>query len=160
MTKECDATTYMFEAMADLALEVLQLMGQGSQAHGVEQEPTLTAGGTGGAGAGVAVAARAAASGDTASMASSLKGNLLLLSQDLDFGGREAQRSVGNRGCDGHLGPWRGGTCPCVLHGVECGADQSGCGGTRRTTGHDGRTRLGAGGKWWSKQGYFSSRSG
>lgn len=49
-------------------------------------------------------------------MPPSLQGNLLLLAENLDFGGSEAKRSVGNRGCDGHLGPYERGTCPLSLH--------------------------------------------
>lgn len=62
-----------------------------------------------------------------------LQGNLLLLSKDLDLGGSEAKRSVGNRGGDGHLVPAE----TCSDRDSLRGADQTRC-ETERTTGHDG----------------------
>ncbi|KKA16294.1 hypothetical protein T310_10122 [Rasamsonia emersonii CBS 393.64] len=87
-----------------------RLVRKGPQAHGIQQQAALTAGGAGSPGAGIAVPARSSASGDVASMPA-LERNLLLLSEDLDLGGGKAKGGIGDGGCDGHLGPGRDMLC-------------------------------------------------
>lgn len=58
----------------------------------------MTAGGTGGTRTRVAASTRSSAPGNPAGGMATLERNLLLLSEDLDLGGGEAKRGVGNRG--------------------------------------------------------------
>lgn len=68
------------------------------EAHRVEQQSTMTASRTDGARTRVAIPSGPSASGNPTAGMATLKRNLLLLSEDLDFGGGEAKRGVGNRG--------------------------------------------------------------
>lgn len=74
-------------------------MRQGAKAHRVQQQAALAAGSTGRAGAGVAGSTSTAAPGNPIASMAALQGNLLLLSEDLDLGGGEAKRGVGDRSC-------------------------------------------------------------
>lgn len=58
----------------------------------------MTAGRTGGARTGVAGPPSPSASGNPTASMTTLKCKLLLLPEDLDFGGGETKRGVGNRG--------------------------------------------------------------
>ena len=91
--------TYIINAIPNLGLQPVQLMRQGAQTHGIQHQPAMTAGGTGGARARIAGSPRAPSSGGAvgAGMAI-LEGDLLLLAEDLDLGRGKAQRSVGDRG--------------------------------------------------------------
>lgn len=96
--------TYIFDAVADLRLQAVELVRECAQTHRVQHETALAAGGTGSARAGVACSPGASAPGHSIAGMAALQGNLLLLSEDLDLGGGQAKRSIGNRGC-GHLVP-------------------------------------------------------
>lgn len=79
-------------------------MRQRAKTHRIQQQAALAAGGAGSARAGVAGSPGSpAARHPIAGMA--LQGNLLLLSEDLDLGGGEAKRGIGDRCCCGHLVP-------------------------------------------------------
>ena len=58
----------------------------------------MTTGRTGSARTRIAGPSNPSASGDSTTGMTTLKRNLLLLSEDLDFGGGEAKRGVRNRG--------------------------------------------------------------
>lgn len=96
-------SAYIFDAAADLSLQPIQLVGQGTEAHRVQQQAALAAGGAGRARTGVAGSSCPSAPRNTIS-GMALQGDLLLLSEDLDLGGGKAKRGVGDRG-DGHLVP-------------------------------------------------------
>lgn len=108
-------------------------MREGPQTHRIQQQPALAAGRAGGPGARVAVPSGPSASGDHTAMAA-LERDLLLLPEDLDLGGGEAKRGVGDGGCYGHLVPAE--TCSSQRRGGGS-AGQSGCGETGRTEVHD-----------------------
>jgi hypothetical protein len=124
--------TYIFDAVADLCLQAVELVRECAKTHRVQQQTALTAGGTGRARAGVAGSSGSSAPGHPIAGMAALQGNLLLLSEDLDLGGGKAKRSVGNRGC-GHLVPAE----TCSDRDSLSSVDQSRC-ETERTTGHDG----------------------
>ncbi|THC93228.1 hypothetical protein EYZ11_007282 [Aspergillus tanneri] len=69
-----------------------------TETHRIQQQSTVTAGGTGGTRTGVAGSTGPSAPGNPIAGMAILKSNLLLLPEDLDLGGSEAKRSVGNRG--------------------------------------------------------------
>ena len=82
----------------DLFLQTIQLVRKGSETHRIEQQSTMTASRADSARARVAIPSGPSASGNPTAGMATLKRNLLLLSEDLDFGGGEAKRGVGNRG--------------------------------------------------------------
>lgn len=84
--------------MTDLSLQAVELVRQRAETHRIQQQATLTAGGAGSARAGVAGSPCSPAPGNPIAGMAALQGNLLLLSEDLDLGGGEAKRSVGDRG--------------------------------------------------------------
>jgi hypothetical protein len=103
------------------------------EAHWVQQQSTVTAGGTGSARAGVACTSSTSAPGSPIASVSALQSNLLLLTENLDLGGGEAKRGVGNRGY-GHL--VRAETCSKRDSSLGC-TSRSQCGWTGRTEVHD-----------------------
>lgn len=83
-------------------------MRERPQAHGIQQKPTMAARGARGTRARVAIPTCPAASGNGAAAAATtaaaasvaaLQGDLLLLSQDLDFRGSKAKRGVRDGSC-------------------------------------------------------------
>lgn len=73
-------------------------MGERSEAHGIQQQSTVTAGGAGSPRAGVAGSTGPSAPGNPIAGMATLQRDLLLLPEDLDLGGSKAKRSVGDRG--------------------------------------------------------------
>jgi len=103
------------------------------KAHRIQQQTTMAASGTSSARARVACAPSSPAPGDPIASMTTLEGKLLLLPENLNLGGGEAKRGVGNRG-DGHL--VRAETCSSR---DKClgSTSRSQCGKVERTEVHD-----------------------
>jgi hypothetical protein len=108
-------------------------MRKSPKAHRIQQQTTMAAGGTSSARARVAGAPSTSAPRYHIASMTALECKLLLLSENLNLGGREAKRGVGNRG-DGHL--VRAETCSNRDKSLGS-ASRSQCEKVERTEAHD-----------------------